>query len=175
MERFQFVMKKIEKRLDAATDVMRSLKTFGRKAMEELNRLHENAEQNRDDPIEENERSFEVESLIYNGVNLLGLGGNTHRERALLIANKIWTPEERKKYCIAPRKMLIGEREPADEERTEVYRSALMGVLKNDFNEVKYRDILRYVNQQGVDMQRKRKSVGNENRNPETDSSQEDA
>ena len=71
--------------------------------------------------------------------------------------------------------MLIGEREPADEERTEVLRSALMVVLKNDFNEVKYRDILRYVNQQGVDMQRKRKSVGNENRNSETDSSQEDA
>ena len=71
--------------------------------------------------------------------------------------------------------MLIGEREPAGEERTKVFRSALMGVLKNDFNEVKYRNILRYVNQQGVDMQRKRKSVGNENRNPETDSSQEDA
>ena len=68
-------MTKIEKKLDAATDVMRSLKTFERKAMEELNRLHENAEQNRDDPIEENERSFEVESLMYNGVNLLDWGG----------------------------------------------------------------------------------------------------
>ena len=65
--------------------------------------------------------------------------------------------------------------EPADEERTEVFHSALMDVLKNDFNEVEYRDILSYVNQQGVDMQRKRKSVENENRNPETDSSQEDA
>ena len=71
--------------------------------------------------------------------------------------------------------MLIGEGEPADEERTEVFRDALVGVLKNDFNEVKHQDILKYVNQQGVDMQRKRKSVGNENRNPETDSSQEDA
>ena len=93
-------MTKIVKRLDAATDVMRSLKTFGRKAMEELNRLHENAEQNRDDPIEENERSFEVESLMYNGVNLLGLGGNTPRERALLIANKIWTPEKGKNTAL---------------------------------------------------------------------------
>ena len=65
--------------------------------------------------------------------------------------------------------------EPADEERTEVFRSALMDVLKNDFNEVEYRDILSYVNQQGVAMQRKRKSVENEIRNPETDSSQEDA
>ena len=79
-ERFQFVMTKIEKRLDAATDVMRSLETFGRRAMEELSWLHEDAEQNRDDPIEENERSFDVESLMYKGVNLLGLGGDTPRE-----------------------------------------------------------------------------------------------
>ena len=70
-ERFQFVMTKNEKKLDDATDVRRSLTTFGQKAMDELNRLHENAEQNRDDPIEENERSFEVESLMYNGFNLL--------------------------------------------------------------------------------------------------------
>ena len=75
---------------------MHSLKTFGRKAMEELNRLHENAEQNRDEPIEENERSFEVESPMCKGVNLLELGGNTPRECALFIANKIWTPEEKK-------------------------------------------------------------------------------
>ena len=71
--------------------------------------------------------------------------------------------------------MLIGEREPADEERTEVFRSALMGVLKNDFNEVEFQGILRYLNQQGVDMQRKRKWVENEIRNSETESSQEDA
>ena len=89
-------MAKIAKMLDAATDVMRSLKTLGRKAMEKLSRLHENAEKNRDEPIEENERSFEIESLMYKGVNLLGLGGNTPRERALLIANKNWTPDEKK-------------------------------------------------------------------------------
>ena len=70
-------MTKIEKGLDTATDVMRSLKTFGTKTTDELDRLHVNAEQNIDDPIEENDRTYEVESLMCNGVNLLGLGGNT--------------------------------------------------------------------------------------------------
>ena len=164
-ERFRHLMERIEARIEASTEVTRQFMSFAKKAMEEINRLHENALQNRDDVDNDDvdEQMEETEVLSFNGKNLLALGGNTFRERAIIIANEIWNEEERMLLCIEPRKILSGDRKPADEERTDILRKAMQSIMKNDFSEARYRNILRYVNQQGVDLQKKKKKAEQEN------------
>ena len=91
------------------------------------------------------------------------------------IANKMWSESERLKYCIEPKKQLTGDREPADEERTAVFREVMTKIMKTDFSEESYLSVLKYVNQQGVDfVRRKRRSEQKENERPKeakTDSS----
>ena len=120
-----------------------------RKAMEEINRLHENALRNRDDVDDENgeELPDETEVLLFNEKNL---GGNTYQERAIIIANEIWSEDE-------PTKALSGDRKAADVERADILRKEMGMIMKEDFSEARYRNILRYVNQQGVDLQKKKK------------------
>ena len=101
--------------------------------------------------------------LLFNEKNLLGLGGNTYRERAIIIANEIWSEDERMHLCIEPRKTLSGDRKAADDERADISRKAMGMIMKKDFSEARYRNILRYVNQQGVDLQKKKKKAEQEN------------
>ena len=167
-EQFRHLMDRIAARLDASNQVLGQYMTFARKAIDEINRLHQNAELNHGVSPVENEDDEQVgEVYMWKGSNLLALGGSTYRERAMAIANKMWTEEERLKFCIEPKKALTGDRQPADEERTQVSREVMAKVMKHDFLEEKYRSILKYVNQQGVDfMRKKRRSEQKENENP---------
>ena len=136
-----------------------------KKAIEVINRLHENALRNRDDVDDENgeELPDETEVLLFNEKNLLALGGNKYRERAIIIANEILSEDERMLFCIEPRKALSGDRKPADDERADILRKAMGMIMKKDFSEVRHRNILRYVNQHGVDLQKKKKKAEQEN------------
>ena len=164
-------MERIEARIEASTEVTRQFMSFARKAMEETNRLHENALRNRDDVDDENgeELPDETEVLLFNEKNLLGLGGNTYRERAIIIANEIWSEDERMHLCIEPRKALSGDRKAADHERADFLRKAMGMIMKKDFSEARYRNILRYVNQQGVDLQKKKKKKAEQENIPPVD------
>ena len=162
-------MKIFAARLERSNQLLSEYQTFARKAVDELKRMHQNAEMNRstDNLENENEDEEPVEKFMWNEINLLGLGGTTYRERLMNIANTMWTADERLKYCIEPRKLLIGERQPADEERTTIFRDVMMKVMKRDFSEDRFRSILKYVNQQGCDIgKRKRKSDQKENESP---------
>ena len=59
-------------------------------------------------------------------------------------------------FCIEPRKALSGDRKPADDERADILRKAMGMIMKKNFSEARHRNILRYVNQQGVDLQKKK-------------------
>ena len=160
-------MDRIAARLDAGNQVLGQYMTFAKKAIDEINRLHQNAELNQGVPIPENEEETHAEAYIWKGINLFALGGSTYRERAMAIANKMWTEEERLKFCIEPRKILSAGREPAVEERTQVFREVMGKVMKLDFSEEKYRFILKHVNQQGCDfLRKKRRSEQKENEQP---------
>ena len=107
------------------------------------------------------------ERKVLNIRNLVSLGGATYRERAMNIANWLWSEKERIKFCVEPKKMPVGEREPADGEQTELLRVMMEKIMKNDFNEETYRSILKHVNQQGIDfIKRKRGSEKKENTPP---------
>ena len=162
---FKHLMDRIAARLDASNEVLSQYMTFAKKAMDELNRLHQNSLPNLDVPLDEQEdENIEKEKFFYKGTDLLALGGTTFRERALNIANHVWDEEERMKYCIEPKKTLSKGREKADKERSDVLRDVMKCIMKSDFSEDAYRSILKNVNQQGVDMGfRKRKSLQKEN------------
>ena len=158
-------MERIEARIEASTEITRQFMTFAKKATEEINRLHENALRNRDDVDDENGEELldETEVLLFNEKNLPALGGNTYRERAMIIANEIWSEHERMLFCIEPRKALSVDRKPADDERADILRKTMGMIMKKDFSESRYRNSLRYVNQQGVDLQKKKKKAEQEN------------
>ena len=168
-------MEKIAARLDASNQVLAQYMTFAKKTIDELNRLHQNTELNQGPDVLDDEGEELEEAYWWNSHNLLGLGGSTYRERAMNIANKMRSESERLKYCIEPKKQLTGDREPADEERTAVFREVMTKIMKTDFSEESYRSVLKYVNQQGVDfVRRKRRSEQKENERPKeakTDSS----
>ena len=161
-------MERIAARLDASNEVLSQYMTFAKKAMYEINRLHQNNQLNVDVPGEELENDDrEIETFMYNGTNLLALGGATFREKALNIANHLWNEDERVKFCIEPKKTLTKGREKADKERSDVMREVMKLAMKQEFSEEGYRSILKNVNQQGVDMGfRKRKSLQKENEAP---------
>ena len=158
-------MQRIEARIEARTEVTRQFMSFARKAMEEINRLHENNLRNRDDVDDENGQELpdETEVLLFNEKNFLALGGNTYRERALIIANEIWSKDERMHFCIEWRKALSSDQKAADDERADILRKAMGMIMKKYFSEARYHNILRYVNQQGVDLQKKKKKTEQEN------------
>ena len=96
--------------------------------------------------------------------NLYDIGGSTPRERAINLAKVLWNSDERRKFCIEPRKEPIGGRVPADAKRTEIFRNFTKIYLGKDASELRYRSILKHVNQQGIDLQKKRVSqVAQEN------------
>ena len=98
-------MERIAARLDASNEVLSQYMSFAKKAMDEINRLHQNNQPNVDVPGDELENDDrEIETFLYNGTNLLALGGATFREKALNIANHLWNEDERIKFCIEPKK-----------------------------------------------------------------------
>ena len=112
-------------------------------------------------------RKKQADAYNWKGINLFALRGSTYRERAMAVANKIWTEEEGLKFCIEPTKTLSGGREPADEVQTQVFREVMVNVMMLDFSEEKYWFILKHVNQQGCDfLRKKRRSEQNENEQP---------
>ena len=71
--------------------------------------------------------SFEVpvpgsgeSNLMYNGTNLLTLGGDTDVEKARNVAKALTTDEELAKYVIDHQRNIDEGRPPADTERTEI-------------------------------------------------------
>ena len=163
-------MTQLALRLEASNRALNMFMNFTKKAMDEINRLHQNSTPNQGNEVVEAEiedNEVTEERIVWNSRNLFSLGGATYRERAMNIANWLWSEEERIKFCVEPKKMLVGEREPADDERTELLRVVMEKIMKNDFNEESYRSILKHVNQQGIDLvKRKRRSEQKENTPP---------
>ena len=141
---------------------------FVKKAFDEITRLHQNSLPNQgSSPDSESEQEeSNVEKRDWNGKNLFALGGSTYRERAMNIANWLWSEDERIKYCVEPKKTLVGDREPADEERTNVLREMMVKIMKGDFCEDTYRAVLKHVNQQGVNLCKKRRRSEQKENNP---------
>ena len=137
-------MGRIESRLDAGNEIVRQFLTFAKKAMDEINRLHENSESSGNGLVldEDGNEAVSEEQFMYNSKNLYDIGGSTPRERAINLANVLWNSDERRKFCIEPRKELIGGRVPVDEERTEIFRNFTKIYLGKDASELRYRSIL---------------------------------
>ena len=94
---------------------------------------------------------------------MLSLPVSSPRELAINIANCLWSEEERRLLCIDPRKALTGNRKAADKERTEIFHEVVKKVFGANFTVQKDRDILKYVIQQGVDLQKKKQKAEKEN------------
>ena len=109
--------------------------------MDEINRLHENSDSSGNGLVldEDGNEAVSEEQFMYNGKNLYDIGGSTPRERAINLANVLRNSDERRKFCIEPRKELIGGRVPADEERTEIFRNFTKIYLGKDASELRYR------------------------------------
>ena len=71
-------MERFAARLDASNEVLAQFMSFAKKAMDEINRLHQNSQPNLNtaEPDEEIDEG-EVEKYVFSGVNLLALGGTT--------------------------------------------------------------------------------------------------
>ena len=158
-------MTRIASRLDASNQILSQYMTFSKKAIDEITRLRQNNQPNRDSFVEDEEAITE-EELMFEGTDLLKLGGNTFREQAINIANRLWNEDERMKYCVEPKKQLDPQkgRVPADALRAGLLRRAMQHHMKDNFNSERYHGILKHVNQHGVDLtKRKRRSEQKEN------------
>ena len=159
-------MQRIEARIEARTEVTRQFMRFARKAMEEINRLHENTLRNGEEMTSTTKmaRNYLMKLKFYylmRKIFLLWVA--TYRQRALINANEIWSKDERMHFCIEPRKALSSDQKAADDERADILRKTMGMIMKKYFSEARYHNILRYVNQQGVDLQKKKKKTEQEN------------
>ena len=168
-------MTRISARLDASDQILAQFMTFSKKAIEEISRQRKSDQANRETEVGNEDQCVEaLDVLLFEGTDLLKLGGgNSFREMALAIANRLLTEEERIKYCVDTKKQLdrAKERVPADEERAGFLRRAMKFHMKDQFNEESYRAILKHVNQQGTDFQRRKrkseqKDIDKENLDP---------
>ena len=85
---------------------------------------------------------------MWGDVDLCKLGGVTDSEKCTKIAEALFGKEELKRICIDPKRKPQA-RQPADPERTELYRRACKISMGGNFSEQRYRYILSLVNQKG--------------------------
>lgn len=115
---------------------------------------------------EDEEISPEIETdLTWNGKNLLAVQGCTFTEKAHRLAETLWTSEERQRVVIDPsrKKRATDKRDPADNDRNELFRNSMKRIMGEKFDKSSYRAILRLVNQTGLDAPKPPKSTRKEN------------
>ena len=89
--------------------------------------------------------------VMYNGINLLTLGGRDDNEKARRIARKLWTIEELRKIVIDNTRR-SGTRKAADTYRTKLFRDAMKTVIHKSgevdqiFIDIRYKYALRSAN-----------------------------
>ena len=143
-------MARIEARLDKSDLLLDDLTKYAKRSLDKIYRLSETKvpmkthNQHTEEP-----EDLEKPQMMYNGKKLLDQGGATPVDKAYNIAKALWTTEETVRICIDPNRRLskVYDREPADEERTKLYRDAVEEVFGDIFSEKLYRRSLRLVNQ----------------------------
>ena len=86
------------------------------------------------------EQQTEETKFFFNGKNF-AMGGTTFRETAVIIANEILNGEEKKLLWIELRKIISGDRKPADGDRANILQKAIHMITKKDFSESGYRKL----------------------------------
>ena len=119
---------------------------FTRKALKELTGF-QNASQQQMSPQEIRGSGEEV---LFNGINIAALGGDSPARITKNIAEALFTPSELASLVIDPQKTLISDRKPADEYRTNLYKQAVRIALGSLYTPDLYKKTLKLVNQKGL-------------------------
>ena len=142
-------MDRMEARMDRSDKILDDLSRFARRSLDEIYRLSEasvaisNVNDHKIDEVDKN-----LPELMYNGVNLYGLGVSTPVEKAFNIILEVWSADERREIVIQPKKTLSNTgRIAADEERTELFEKAMRFALGDQFSKRVFSNVLRLVNQ----------------------------
>ena len=156
LEKLDRVFDRILQRTENDTRLMNEMTKFIKLSMNQLEKMRDHG------LISEAEKTlgnFEVlvpgsgqSAHMHNGVNLLNLGGETDVERARNVAKALWSEEELATYVIDPQRNIDEGRPPADNERTELYKSAVREIFAGSYTGKLYRETLRRVNQMGLDL-----------------------
>jgi len=92
-----------------------------------------------------------LSQVMYNGVNLLELGGREDNEKARKIARQLWTRKELSEIVIDNTKR-SGTRKAADQYRTKLFRDAMYTLIRKSgevdqiFIDIRYKFALRSAN-----------------------------
>ena len=139
---------KIEQRLDKSAEIQEETMKFTKKTLKELNGF-QNVSRILMSPDHGGLRGSE-EVVMYNGLNIAALGGDSPTRITKDIAEALFTPAELGNLVIDPQKTLTNNRRPADEYRTNLYKQAVRIALGTQFNTEVYKKTLRLVNQKGL-------------------------
>ena len=154
-ERFGRMLDNLEKRLERTNEIQEQAEKFTQKALKEFN--GEIAAHHDEMSDREHSQVNGGEPIFYKGKNITALGGGSPAEKTKLIAQALFSGEELVKIVIDPQKTLKpgAERQPADAERTILYKKAVQVVLGENYNEDVYRRTLKLVNQSSIDKKNK--------------------
>ena len=136
---------KIEQRLDKSAEIQEETMKFTKKALKELNGFKNVSHQ-----LMSPDQGRSEEVVMFNGLNIAALGGDSPARITKNIAEALFTPAELGNVVIDPQKTLTNNRRPADEYRTNLYKQAVRVALGTQFNTEVYRKTLRLVNQKGI-------------------------
>ena len=156
MERQENVMCRMEARLDREEKVLEDLGKFGRKALDEIYRLHDsNVKLNRPIATGQAETAGSsssssssvdtTDSLSYNGHNLLAQGGQKDSDILFYMIKVLFSEEERKGLIIGSTRDC--GRVQADEDRVKILREAFEQSLGDGFTVLRFADALKLANQ----------------------------
>ena len=123
-EQFTHLMTTPEQRIDHAILNQEESRKFTRKAFKELTGPT-NASQI---PLSVDQSSNQdsCKEVLYKGKNIANLGGDSPGRMTKKIAEALFTPEELAKVILDLKKIpLESERQPTDDERTELYKHAV--------------------------------------------------
>lgn len=159
MKRQENVMCRMEARLDREEKVLEDLGKFGRKALDEIYRLHDsNVKLNRASSTGQAETagsssvsdsmsgsSSVSSSMLYNGHNLLAQGGQKDSDVLFNMIKVLFSEEERKGLIIGSSRDC--GRVQADEDRVQLLREAFEQSLGDGFTVLRFADALKLANQ----------------------------
>ena len=158
-------MSKIEQRLENSAEIQEESMKFTKKALKELTGF-QNYSQQQMSPKGIREKGEEV---MFNGINIAALGGDSPARITKNIAEALFTPSELASVVIDPQKTLISDRRAADEYRTNLYKQAVRVALGSQYTPDLYKKTLKLVNQKGLYVHNRVKKTPIDNENTPID------
>ena len=145
------LMERIEGRMASDAQLIKDAGKLVKKVGVQLSQLPDHSQTNETGPDVAAEEGQSAEEVNYKAVNLLKLGGINDSERAKRVALQLFTRDELRKHVTDPRRAAKA-RTKADEERTELFKRAVRGILGSKFLLARYQYLLSLVNQIGLNI-----------------------